>query len=255
MERLSFEHGIAIHKAENWKEFLIFINDTLEFNHFIWRGQADSAWLLEPTLDRFLKETGKIGIEAPQLTSLHLEKFKYATRGRRGVNPIEMKNENDWWALGQHHGLYTPLLDWTNSPFVAAYFALISRQTSSTNFRSIFGISQITVEGISKQLSNKAPGASIIEFINLLTDENNRLVNQRGLFTKSAIGLDIESWYKQNLPQVDDRVRMWKILIPEKERIIALQSLNRMNINHSTLFPDLYGASKFTNLNLEIEKY
>lgn len=258
MKTIREEHGISTNEVENWNSFLVFINDYLDFNHFIWRGQADSAWLLEPTLDRVFKETKKTKEDLENLTVSHLGRFKYATRGRRGISPPEIKNENDWWALGQHHGLNTPLLDWTSSPFVAAYFSMVSKQNSSSGFRVVFGISQSTVENISREISKKERTnnrAPIIEFINPLTDENSRLVNQRGLFTRTPIGVDIETWYKQNIPQGDEFVRMWKILIPEKERTVALRSLNRMNINHSTLFPDLYGASKFVNIDLEIDKY
>lgn len=41
------------------------------------------------------------------------------------------------------------------------------------------------------------------------------------------------------------------ILIPNDERPACLQALNRMNIHHLSLFPDLNGASRFVNLSLE----
>lgn len=256
MKPLSYNNCIEEKQAENWNDFFKFITSNLDYKHFIWRGQADSSWPLLPTLDRMLNEIGKNGNE--DLINGHLKKFKYATRGRRGNHPSVLENDNDWWALGQHNGLATPLLDWTRSPFVAAYFAFVTKSDSSTTYRSVYGLSQHTVEKKSSEIAEKHNGSNrpdIIEFIEPLTDENIRLVNQNGLFTRSPYGEDIEGWVKNNFDGKDNKVRLWKINIPESERLIVLRSLNRMNINHLTLFPDLYGAGKFVNVDLEVDKY
>ena len=43
-----------------------------------------------------------------------------------------------------------------------------------------------------------------------------------------------------------------RIEIQNGERLACLRALNRMNINHLSLFPDLSGASRSTNMRLEL---
>jgi len=254
--RKSFEFGIQTNQFSTWIEFIEHINSNLKHRDFVWRGQADSSWLLEPTLDRSLKDIKKIG--NTRTINEHLKRFKYASRGRRGINPPGLENDNDWWALAQHNGLATPLLDWTKSPFVSAFFAFASSVNSSTDFRVIYGIDQWSFIKKSEEIQKAHKGstrAPIIEFVEPLSDENARLVNQGGLFTRSPAGMDIESWMKKHYKKNEKYIRVWKMIIAENERETILKSLNRMNINHSSLFPDLYGASKFVNMDLEIKDY
>jgi len=93
-----------------------------------------------------------------------------------------------------------------------------------------------------------------IEFIRPMSDENQRLVNQGGLFTRAPVGTPLDNWIKENFSGEKGYILI-KILIPNRDREDCLKTLNRMNINHLTLFPDLYGATKYCNLFGEIEKY
>lgn len=256
MKKLSFDNGVGIREAENWNDFLLFITSQLEYRHFVWRGQRDQLWKLESSLDRKLRTLNML--HDKEIRNTHLENFKYAIRGRRGANPRNITDENEWWALGQHNGLLTPLLDWTTSPFVAAFFSYIEKASSSTSYRMVFGISKNSIRNKSNEIRNIFQGSGrppIIDFVEPLTDDNPRLVTQGGLFTRTPDGEDIESWIKKNFKGESEKVKMWKILLPETERETALQSLNRMNINYLSLFPDLFGASNHVNTDLEIEKY
>jgi hypothetical protein len=86
----------------------------------LFRGQADASWTLRATLDRFRTFTNDV--ERLFFVNGLLEEFR-----REAVivkSAADMLPENDALELlARHHGLRSPLLDWTQSPYIASYFA------------------------------------------------------------------------------------------------------------------------------------
>jgi len=107
----------------------------------IYRGQRDASWKLESMWDRRLDNTRQVGKELggkdakERLRDLDsyfgpsgrtnrnlfrdrsLSRFIESIKGLPGVGAERL--ERDWrfaWAIGRHHGLATPLLDWSHTP-------------------------------------------------------------------------------------------------------------------------------------------
>lgn len=258
-KHVNYMEGVAEYELSSWKYFSDFISqEMLNYTDYVYRGHAKSDWLLEPTLDRIIKSPTSLVREE------HLKKFKFETRGRRGATPPILEDENDWWALGQHHGLHTPLLDWTESPFVALYFAASVAQKEKSQSISIFSLFQTGVKVINEEILTDESIDKInghkptVKIVKPLSDENYRLVNQRGLFTRGPNNMGLEQWVKK-FSQLNEIIQskevLLKISMPTKGIDDCLRYLNRMNINHSTLFPDLSGASELCNGHLTIKNY
>jgi hypothetical protein len=147
-------------------------------------------------------------------------------------------------------------LDWSRSPFAAAYFAFEELASDPTPYRVVFGLDQRAVELKTLEIDDgpsiEEGRLPVIEFVDPLYDENPRLVSQGGLFTRAPIGTPIERWVAAAFEGSSAAVLL-RIEIPDSDRTSCLRALNRMNINHLSLFPDLAGASRFANLKLELE--
>lgn len=264
VKRPSFEpvkDGVTTISLNSWDEFHEVITDKiLDYREFIYRGQANPNLPLTSSLDRLCSSTIGRSFTKVEVQS-HLNHFKYAVRGRLPTLwSAELMDENDWWAMGQHHGLATPLLDWTESPYVAAYFALeeASPYADSPTHRAVFALDKEQVKKKSDEIRVRPEAMrDIVELFSPINTENARLVSQSGLFTLLPIGQDLEGWVRRNFEGEDKQVVLINILIPDKpeSRNKFVRLLNRMNVNALTLFPDLVGASRHCNNDITIPNY
>lgn len=96
----------------------------------IFRGQADSVWRLEPSIDRNVKPRTDYGKRLEIERSI-VERFRKEADHLLGQSELEYLKERrpgdliSPQTVLQHFGAPTRLLDWTRSPFVAAFFAAI----------------------------------------------------------------------------------------------------------------------------------
>ncbi|MCA9253801.1 MAG: FRG domain-containing protein [Phycisphaerae bacterium] len=253
-------NGISTQKLESWREFYPLIEGTLSrAPAYIFRGQADSEWPINSSLDRLEKRYPKTydtfgGIEhefdcPPVGRDIHIKAFRQAVRHRRGPNTNEL-GYREWWALAQHHGLATPMLDWTLSPFVALYFAF--EEDLQSDNRVVLALST-SVIGEKSSNSNPAPHP-----YSPMSDTSNRLVAQSGVFLEMPKGTNLEEYVREHF--TDDssdknrhaRTILLRIVIKNDDRLGCLRMLNKMNINRSTLFPDLDGAAQYINNQWEL---
>jgi hypothetical protein len=206
--------------------------------------------------------------------TLYLEPFRHWAQRLYGVQLPQKEQLNTWLALGRHHELITPLLDWTRSPYIAAFFATIDAFRVAADEHRLFIAQKHGVEAAKKDAVTfearvmGVRGGRIFPskpfaiwalachrdvFVDnefTLIDEhefrNTRLHAQQGLFTYLThdVHVDVESY----LTSRGLGNRLEKFLIRGQEAHKALHDLNLMGINDAAMYPDLGGAARQANM-------
>lgn len=254
MNKQNIQNGIQTIVLDSWKEFHELNQD--DFIHapaLVFRGHADAGWKLLSSLDRWEEKYPKrkcMGGGAqeffdspPFTTDQHLDAFKRAIRGRLDPAPVSLTCDDDYWALAQHHGLVTPLLDWTRSPYIALFFAFLEAVDQQVEYRSVYALSTSIL--LDNDCANEQPDGKV----RLVSPSmnNRRLIAQSGLFTYLPRGKNLFEYIRTKYTDNELMAYLTHIKIPNKERSECLVSLNKMNINYLSLFPDLDGAAKHVN--------
>ncbi|HLW82622.1 MAG TPA: FRG domain-containing protein [Candidatus Acidoferrales bacterium] len=246
----------------NWQAFIAElqkIRDVLTQNtsgkppDLLFRGQSDSSWPLTTTLER----AGCEGMSFDEYYRLTVHRVRPTVEALTGstwdvpdydvLMEQAFRGDRELFSLRRfpsvsfyrymvylrHHGFPSPLLDWTSSIHIAAFFTF--RETSNAKTRSIYVYCE-TPHG----MKGGAVGEPAMRAIGRYVRTHARHFRQQSDYTICAAFDESAGWRFHPHDKVfwsrGKQDYVWKFDLPSTERIAILKSLDQYNLNAFSLF-------------------
>ncbi|WP_374164510.1 FRG domain-containing protein [Arcticibacter sp. MXS-1] len=203
---------------------------------FLFRGQAGDLPLIP-----------KIGRLCPREDLLKTE--QHLLQEFKRTNPLLLGSRqpyDDWdfLTLGQHYGLPTRLLDWTNNALTALWFATnTSDESTGPGEHSIVWILMPELDDMALSIEEVHPFDIKETRIFRPRIIRQRINNQSGVF---SVQPSDEIKNKCELDKTDSfSEKIIKVKIPRNKAAEIREELNILGVNAYTLFPDLEGLCSY----------
>lgn len=222
-------------RAMSWAEFKAYASSVSK-SRYLYRGQQ-KPWRLCTSFHR--RGRYRIGeFTSKDVRQLHQRLSAITPHYFDLSNPDQ---NGAFFNLLQHHGYPTPLLDWSHSPYVAAFFAF--RDTpigySGDEVVRIYVFNNQEWQKRFPQIQNLDPPFPHLSVMEFSAIANPRLIPQQAVISATNV-YDIEAYLQERANEIGVPL-LEAIDIPAKEREVAMTDLRFMGITAGSMFPGIDG--------------
>ena len=254
-ERATVCSNWPVTSIESIEDFVDWLAEANQHPERVYRGQADSGWHLQPSLDRAVPKRYRFK-DRREEEDKYIRSFCNQARqllGRDERNYLDYPERRELrMTIMQHYGAPTRLLDWTKTRAIAAYFACIHKENLNgtiwwINAEEVVEWLTPRWEGweYKRRESDRPSERQIIldgriddpkapDFVSMtyLPDPFKRVKDQDGLFTfGSQLGLAHDFQLKAQLKKGS----YGRVVIPADLKTEVIQELERIRIDAISL--------------------
>ncbi len=222
-------------------------------SEMIFRGQSDATWALDTTLERFdefprsfleyyrMMRVAHPQVEAHTGRSWPMPEYKFYEEWTKNFDSIYGYPREwpayDFMAYLRHHGYPSPLLDWSRSPYVAAFYAVRHQGEGRSGRVAVYAYCEDVGHG-------KTSGSSHPQIVQLgpYVSTHRRHFLQQCQYTVCGSFTPDHGWFYKSHSSVftqeqrEQQDVLWKITFPGAERERVLAHLDDFNLNAHSLF-------------------
>ena len=215
----------------------------------LFRGQATHCWHLTTTLERYVPKHMSVNqyYETIHAVKPQIETFtgarwpiltpsKYEKWLAKRDMLLSARNfpGDEYMIYLRHHRFPSPSLDWTRSPYIAAYFAFSGASEAGERV-AIFAFREHAGKG--KVLAKEKPH---IEILGSNIRSHRRHFLQQSEYSICLVYAE-DTWFFSNHELVcgdeqSEQDILWKFTLPVSERLKVLKMLDDFNLNSFSLF-------------------
>lgn len=262
-----FENNLVVKKCESWVDFINQVSEVESFYKFpkdedlldrlhnvpLYRGHGDANWELKSTLERSVNYSGNVlqyyrlilavhkhistcGIQNLPKPTYDVETLKEELKKRTHLLPsLELL------IFLRHLGFPSPLLDWSRSVYIAAFFAYQNHDLADNVAIYAFlekcgKFTSSTSEKPDRMIQMRVVGEYLATHKRHFLQQSNYTICMSRDFNDNPVEFESYKLHLDNNGELFPEAIIVKFVLPKSERRVVLKELDQMNINAYSLY-------------------